>query len=853
MSAVSSVRPLAFALDVNGCPADIDDSLVPHTTLDVVPPDTDPAHKDWEPPAPTTDADYKNKGCYYEHPGRRLVSFSSEEERFEQAIEAFLRLLEKRLGNGKARLFKHMPDLVHRLFSTRVHLSDETNRDDSIETLLEQMREGLRGGGSRLTSTAQKLLAWMAIVWNKNCLKLDDPAKVRMREHAGQFQVLESEIDGQETWRAARNGQIDVAYTVSVISSWFKGSKAVRLDKAALQNIGLNGPLYQSREGAVEFAPDAALKMGKQRLRALDAGNCLHLDVINNLRSKLHRRQMVKPIALALDLDRLSPAPLKLGNRTEFAWGETHGNTAMELCALHAMGMIRVSSQEGWKAIRAAITAADFNGLKGLLATHIERGNHADGRSFVLLGNTLAGPMGNDLIELQVRRFLRDILKIDMPELQSANNAYFDAYWKLNQGKALWDPFEMPIDRTPQQVTGQGGRLISLQQMNQLMNSNYPGIRRDARDLLKTCAESYYEGDRLQLCRMAEDGRTLLTGGRINEEISKALAKQIDADGYTVRTNLGAKAQVDDINIWFRQAVLPRNADAYLAATQSPANLRRDGTSAVDNPLAAYIGRYDASPFFPSTTLGHGIDYNVSGQSSHVDACWQLLSKFQPQLTNWLFQPFEAYVDTARPEICIASSDIADSGTRLFWRDEQPGLGTDSDVQMFDRLIANCLYEVAQDATPETWQRYATYILSRPAVWLAVRFGKFDSPERAALESLKNNVVASLTAIREPLYAWGRMHNVKNMSMTDKRFLVDALKQLKALPKTESEIEALARDDLIQLLFSGPVARLFRYARAVVKQTQSSQRDYAQTRFALNSHAGSEPQHQQFTRTFFGF
>ncbi len=833
MPATPLSRTMTVALDLHGCRADPERSFAPHT--------------DWESPPPTTDADYKNKGWYFNHPGRRKTVLPSEEKRFEQAIEAFVTLLDTRLGDGQARLFKHMPDLVHRLFSTPAYIGDEVDRVDEVEILLEKMREGLRGGGSRLTSTAQKLLAWMAIVWDENCLKLDDPAKVDMRERDGQFKVLENDANGHQTWRTAHNGQLNLAYTTSLIASWFDNPKSIRFDKAALQHIGVSGPVYRSRDGQVEFAPGVALSMGKRRLRSLDAGNLLHLSSLGGLRSAAHGRRAIKPITLAIDLETLSQVPLNLGNLTEFVWGETHGNTALELYVLHAMGMIRIKSQEGWEEIRAAITAANFRGLDTVLATHIERGPHANGRTFVLLGNTLAGPMGNDLIELQVRAFLRDTVNIDMPELQSVNNAYFDAYWKLNQDKGLRERFEMPADLAPQSPTGQVCRRESLQQMHQLMTSEDGQIRLEARQLLIKYAKSYYQDDRLQLCRVAEDGRTLLTGGRINLGISRALAEQMNVDGYRIRPNLAAKAQADISNTWFRDAILTRNANAYLAATQYAAWEERGGAGAVGNPLAAYIGRYDASPFFPGTILGRGIDRNISGQSNRIDAYWHLHSKFQPDLMKWLFEPFEAYVDTVKPEVSIAPSYANSTGARLFWRD---GLA-ERDIPIFDRLIANCMYEIPHDATPDTWERFATYILRLPHAGLMARLGNSDSPQRALLASLKENIVASLTGIRKELHAWDRMHSVKNV--TDQRLVDDALVQLDALPATPEAIDALSRQDLVELLFSGAITRLFNYARMSVELTQSSQRDYAQTRFALNSHAGSEPQHRQFSRTFFGF
>lgn len=823
-SAASLAGGVTVALDVYGCPADPEPPFAPHI--------------DWKSSTPTIDADYKNKGWFFQHLGKRNTSLRSEERRFEQALEAFIKLLDVRLEGGQTKLFKHMPDLVHRLFTTPGH------REDNAEELLEQMREGLRGGGNRLTPTAQKLLAWLAIVWDDSCLKLDDPAKVQMRERDGQFEVLERDANGHENWRAARTGTLDLAYTTSLIGSWFKHPKALRFDKAALQHIGVRGPLYRSRDGRVEFVPGATLSMGKKRLRSLDVDNLLHLSALDSLRSVVHGQRTMEPITLAIDLDTLSPAPLGLGNLTEFVWGETHGNTALELYALHAVGMIRIKSSQGWQAIRNAIATADYRNLDTLLATHIEHGPHATGRTFVLQGNTLAGPMGNDLIELQVRAFLRDDMKIDMPELQSAHNAYFDAYWKLNQDKGLTKPFEFPANPALQQAAD---RLTSLQQMHRMMNSEDEQVRREVRLLLKKYTASYYKDDRLQLCRVAEDGRTLLTGGRVNQETSRALAAQINADGFRVRTNLSAKAQANDSNAWFRNAVLTLDVDAYLAATQCVARNERGGAGAVGNPLAAYLGRYDASPFFPGTILDRGIDRNVSGQSNRIDACWQLHGKFQPTLMKWLFEPFEDHVDAVKPDVSIAPTYASATGTRLFWRN---GL-VEHDIEIFDKLIANCMYEVPHDASLETLERFATYILALPHAKLMERLGSVDSPQRTLLASLKENIVESLKGIREPLRAWDRTHSVK--SMTTQQLADEALAQLDALPTTPEEIDALSREDLVELLFSGATARLFNYARMTVDLTQSSQRNYAQTRIALNGHGGSEPQHRQFTRTFFGF
>lgn len=826
VSTASLPRMATVALDLLGCPASPEQSFTPAIDCQL---------------PPTIDADYKNLGQCFHLLKRLKTEPVSEEQRFDNAVKAFISLVDMQPASHEARLFKHMPDLIHRLFTT------PSDTKDAVEEALEQIREGLRDDGKQLTPTAQKLLVWMAIAWDGSCLKLDDPTKVDMRERDGQFEVLERNANGQETWRAARDGKLDLTYTTSLIASWFKHPKAIQFDKAALQNIGVTGPLYRSRDGRVEFAPGGYLRMGKNRLRSLGACDYLHPAALDAMHRVLHQRRQLEPISLHIDLETLPPAPLDLGNLTEFVWGETHGNTAVELYALHAVGMIRIKSPEGWQAIRTAIDTANYGSLDALLAMHIEHGPKASGRTFVLLGNTLAGPMGNDLIELQVRYFLRDRLKINMPELQSRNNVYFDAYWKMNQDKDFDDDFDMPANLTPHRPTGQGDGMASLQQMNRLMNSNDRKIRQDVRLLLKTCAASYYKDDRLQLCRVAEDGRTLLSGGRSNQALSRALEEQLNA-GRRLRPNLAMKEKVGMINTLFRNKVLSRDADAYLAATHDETRAETGGTGAVGNPIAAYIGGYDASLLFPDMTLDRGIDRNVSAQATRIDAYWLLHNDIQTPLMDWIFKPFEAYVEATRLTV-----DMSDSspGTRLFWRDEFP----DNDIRLFDKLVASCLYELPRDAEADgneanAHQQCAANVLGLSYEQLMTKLKNADGPERALLAPLKTRVVNVLQDMREPLRAWDRMHSVK--SLMDQQVVDEALAQLKILPTTADEIDALSRQDLVELLFSGAIARLFNYCSMWAKHVQSH-RDYAQTRFALNSHAGSEPQHRKFYRTFFGF
>lgn len=827
----------------------------------------------------TARADYKDDGQYFHLLGARTKDIPSEMQRFDQAVEAFLQLLNRVPENGQAPVFKHVPDLLHRVYSTH------NSQIPEVETALEAIREGLRGSGSTLTATAQKLLAWMAIASDAHCLKLDDPAQVTMAHRNGRVEVQEIAPDGTKTWRPAGHGMLDVAYTTSLIASWFKNTPDVRFDSAALRNIGIDGPLYRMDGDNVVLENHLYLSMGKQRLRSLSARDYLHLPKLVELREAIHAKRSA-PVSLPIDLNTLpragnpADAPVNLGNLTEIVWGSSHGNTAMTLYALHATGLIHIESQEAWERIRDSMACGAVQTLDTLLAEHVVRGPAAAGRTFVLTGGTLARRMGNDLIELQVRAFLRKDLKLDLVELQSTHNACFDAYWMLNRNKGENEDFQLPsyglfIDDTRMAQAGSQSRMASLRQMNQLMNIDDPERRKDVRERLRNYIKPYYDG--LQLYRVGEDGRTLISHDCTNRSMASALESAARADGYKIQPDAAPAQRAAVINRWFRGKVLAqrdqgfrdvKDLEDFYAATQMELCKRTIGPS---NPLHAQIGGYDESGYTRDFALPRGIDRNVSGRKTGLEAYHALKKTVQLPLMKKVFQPFETYVATHRLGVrpVLARMGEQPEGARIFRLTGNPH----DMARVFDSIVAHCLHDLnalpklrgtlfhpidpgssseINIIDPDALRVRSADVLDRTEAKLQDALaGPGYQPERELLLPLKANIVEAFHEMSVALKAWN-MH-YSNKAPEHQKLVDRAIHAVDAFLSSHKAPGMLARKELIDMLFFGPMNELFSRFESVFSRDARMLTDaYAQTRIALDSDAGSQENHQPFDRTLFG-
>lgn len=661
----------------------------------------------------TIDASYKITGRHFDVLGPRKNNSIAELTRFDAAAKAFVALINIPGSQDQAPVFKHVPDLVHRIFA------DEQRNDPNtpIEIALEAIREGLRGNGRTLTPTAQKLLVWMAIVSDPSCLRLDDPRQVKMQQVNGEFQVQDTAADGSLHWRPAGDGTLDVEYTKSLVAHWFANAADVRFDDgilrkdAALQNIRVSGPLYRENTGKIEFTPDLHVSMGKHRLNSLGAASYLTLEGLDGIREAAQSKRQQKPLRLHIDLDHLPERPVNLGNLTEIAWGDMHGNTAMELYALHATGIVRIQQHESktaaqaWQEIRTAIGNADCSALDGLLKHHVKAGPNIAGRTFILLGDTLADRVGNDLVELQIRHHLREELRVDLPEIHSNHNSYFDLYWLANQDKLADEKYVIPWSSqsaddaelgslagplaTQERESDAAGESnneknakddqASLKALNRLLNHENLDVRSAARRRLRDYLPSYYE--HIELRRVADDGRTVYSHGRTNKAIANALEAQARAEGVKMPSAASATEKTALINRWFRDKLCVLRNEATSAGKQPRALLKAeeayseytdlipfgaaDSQTMAQRPIYAQIWNGDPSgkyffsggdvatvnnSFVKTIALERGTDRNICGHftsSAPALGAYRALKVAQASLVKALFKPLESAATTA--------------------------------------------------------------------------------------------------------------------------------------------------------------------------------------------------------------
>ncbi|HVL09141.1 MAG TPA: hypothetical protein VM512_08285 [Burkholderiaceae bacterium] len=660
----------------------------------------------------TVDASYKVAGRHFHFLGPRKNTSITESARFDAAANAFVALVNMPGAPNQAPVFKNVPDLVHRIFA------DEQRNDPNtpVEIALEAIREGLRGSGRTLTPTAQKFLVWMARISDPSCLRLDDPRQVKMQQVNGEFQVQDTAVDGSLHWRPAGDGTLDVEYTKSVIAHWFDNAQDVRFDDGilrkdgALQNIRVSGPLYRENAGKIEFTPGLHVSMGKHRLNSLSTASYLTPEGLGGIREAAQSKRQQKPLRLHIDLDHLPEKPVNLGNLTEIAWGDMHGNTAMELYALHATGMIRIEQHGGktavqaWQEIRTAIGNADCSALDGLLEHHVKAGPNIAGRTFILLGDTLADRVGNDLVELQIRHHLREKLRVDLPEIYSNHNSYFDLYWLANQDKLADEKYVIPWssqgaddaerDNLAGSLATQEGEpdaagkgksekkakddQASLKALNRLVNHENLDVRSAARKRLRDYLPSYYQ--HMELRRIADDGRTVYSHGRSNKAIADALEAQARAEGVKIPSAASATEKTALINRWFRDKLCVLRNEATSAGKQPRTLLKAeeayskytdlipfgtaDSQAMAQRPIYAQIWNGDPSgkyffsggdvatvnnSFVKTIALERGTDRNVCGHftsSAPALGAYRALRVAQASLVKALFEPLEAAAST---------------------------------------------------------------------------------------------------------------------------------------------------------------------------------------------------------------
>lgn len=514
----------------------------------------------------TANLDYKANGKTFHFLQRRPSDRISEAERFQKAAEAVIELINMPGKPGEAPVFRNIPDLLHRVFSEETYAG---LANEQLQKALGAIRDGLSGNGRQLPATAQKLLVWMAIISDPKCLTIDDPAKVTMQQTAnGTFEVKEIAPDGTDAWRPAGDGTLDVAYTKSLIAHWFDNPKDVRfhdglLSKSgAIRNIRVKGSLYESRDGNVELSPALSISMGKHRFRALGQLECLNLYKLIALREQAEARCLNRPLRLNIDLDHLPSKPVNLGNLTEILWNDKNGNSARELYALCATGMIQIvgqgetTSQSAWQQIREAIARDDFQLLYRLMTLHIERGPNAAHRTFVLSGATLVDRDGNDLSELQVRHFLRTYRNIDLREIYSTQNRQFNRSVLANRDRLpdVDQSFDIPGEGGETHAMHEIGSSPSLEKMQALLNSTWLATKSDARQRLETYLPVYFAS--LVLYHVADDGHTLYSNGSSCTVIADALEAQARHRGIKIPVNGCAAEKGKWINKVFRDELI---------------------------------------------------------------------------------------------------------------------------------------------------------------------------------------------------------------------------------------------------------------------------------------------------------
>lgn len=499
-------------------------------------------------------------------------------ERFTNATEALTRLVRLSAGRDEP-LFKNIPDLLHRIFTEPAH---DASAEDGVGQLFETIREGLRGDGRRLSPTAQKLLVWMAIVSDPKCLMIDDPARVTMRQAGdGTFEVKRSTPDGAQRWSPAGDGKLDLEYTKNLIAHWFTNPADVRFDDGmfnkdgAIKNIRLNGPLYKCADGVVELSGNLSLTLGRNRLQALERTDSVKFGHLADLHQLVRTGRPQTTLQLDINLDRLPTKPINVAHLTEIIWGDMQGDIARELYALHATGVIKIvgdnemSAQEAWRDICEAIRSGTHSMLAPYLEKYVTRGDCADGRTFVTLGATLEGHVGNSLVDLQIHHFLREKLSLAIPELRSGYSDYLHLYVLNNRrrldyaAEKLYLPFDGPVSdlsdgaRSPDaNSSGAGlyalqGEYVSFRKMSDdLYSRDYFEATKGRKDL-REYLRSHYRN--LEFFHIAEDRFTVHANDRFSQKDFQKLEQQAIADGVKISSRTCLSERTHAVNQWLRE------------------------------------------------------------------------------------------------------------------------------------------------------------------------------------------------------------------------------------------------------------------------------------------------------------
>jgi hypothetical protein len=638
-------------------------------------------------PPTNYDLDYREVGRLFRVLNCPVDKSQTDDARFAAAARAVIELIEPPVGSSAAPVFKHIPDLIHRVFSQRAEASANNER---TEHALQTIRQALSSEKGRLTPTAQKLLVWMAIVADPKCLKVDHPTDVVMRHDENGFQAREVTPDGQERWRKAGDGSLNIAYTKSLIAHWFQNPTDVKFTDGflrkdgALKNIRVSGPLYEVQSnGEVKLAKHLRLSLGKNRLNSLDQDNYLRLDRLADLTRSAQEKSQFATLQLDVDLSRLPERPVNLGNLTELAFGGACDDIATKLYALHATGMIRIrgtsttSAEAAWEQIKLAIASGNVTKVDEALGHYLVKGENAQSRSCVFLGDTTANLHGIDQIALQTQRHLSQTLGIDLRKIYTHQNALFDLYVLANQPHSSNDLYVLPSQADGEHHDGGAGFAHShakaalwtakldmgqLERLNTQLNSDNMMERRFDRLRFNNSLPAYYQ--HLELCHVSEDGRTLYSHGWSSHATRRHLESLARRDGVTISEEACATEKAKLLNNWFRDKLAqlrsgrlsPQEADRVFstivsAITPPPEASGINGLETAQGAKAKIhfaLDRHDpveTEAFSRSVTLERGIDRNICMQIAPtltaVNA-YRELKRHQAETVSMLLRPLDA-------------------------------------------------------------------------------------------------------------------------------------------------------------------------------------------------------------------
>lgn len=498
-----------------------------------------------------------------------------------RTFESALKSIDKLLNTpDQAPSIQH---LVKTIFDRAVSSPD-------LEHIREVMRPNHSLGRHHISATGTKLLAYLAIQQNQQCLNDD--------------------------------GTLDMAAVDKNIRSWFVNDADVSFDRHALRNIRALPATSHNEPQRL----DIGMKhVGEIKLNAIQAAD----GAARSLRPVASGMKNIEVNLSAVPRCQVS------GAYSEAAIADINANSLVLLHQLISLGTatVRPGKEDQWHQLAEKIKTNDIAGFRAQLSEVVELKN--TGKNLVIMGDLLSGPTHNSWFALEIINAMHEQRQTFSITL-SHHDAQFIEYYLANKDRAPGEDFATAGDSWIFREEPDA----SLNMLNNSLNDS-PARRKE----FQSMANNFLSHVAIVNC--SHDKQTLYSSGVIND---KMLSDMLTETGIhpDEQKNMNIQAKVNVINHHFadkafvslqgfRTLIEPHPVfqfgDLHLPGRLNPFFF----TTYNKGPFAGLnfpIGQDSAA--YANTNLPEGISKAIHGSTENMSARIQRLENVQAACEGYL-------------------------------------------------------------------------------------------------------------------------------------------------------------------------------------------------------------------------